>query len=341
MMRSPKVLAKWATGGMLGAILSTAAFADDFYRNKTITVLVGGTAGGGFDTITRLMAAHMSRYIPGNPTFIVRNIPGGGGIVVANTLYNLAPKDGTSLAYTGPAAVQTLLSPNNKNIQFDGSKFTWIGSLGVTNSALIAWHTTPVTTTDDLFTHEMIVGGTGAAATTDIYPKVLNAVLGTKFKLITGYQGTRETNLAIERGEAEGRFIPLDALQASNPDWLQDGKVRVILQAAAHRQATLLNVPAAGDLAKTDAQRRALDFLFLPAEMGRPIAAPPGIPSEQKTILREAFVQLIKDPAFLAEAHQRGLKIEGPMNGETVDRTIANIYATPKAAVDQVVEAMR
>jgi tripartite-type tricarboxylate transporter receptor subunit TctC len=326
---------------MLWAILSTAAFAEDFYRNKTITVLVGGTAGGGFDTISRLMAAHMSRHIPGNPTFIVRNVPGGGGIVVANTIYNLAPKDGTSLAYIGPVAVQPLLSPNNKNIQFDGNRFTWIGSLGVTNSALIAWHATPFTTANDLFMREMIVSGTGAAATTDIYPKVLNAVLGTKFKLITGYQGTRETNLAIERGEAEGRFIPLDALQASNPDWLKDGKVRVLLQAAVHPQGTLPNVPAAGDLAKTDLQRQALDFLFLPAEMGRPIAAPPGLPAAQKTILREAFIELMKDPTFLAEAGQRGLKIEDPMNGEDVERTIARIFATPKAVVDQVVEAMR
>ena len=350
MAHSPNVLAKRISralagalvGGMLAVGLSpTAADAQDFYRDKTITVLVGGTAGGGFDTISRVMAAHMGAYIPGNPSFIVRDVPGGGGIVVANTIYNVAPKDGTSLAYIGPVAVQPLLSPGNKSIHFDATKIAWIGSLGVTNSVLIAWHTTPFKSAADLFAKEMIVSGTGAASTTDIYPKVLNAVLGTRFKLITGYQGSKETYLAIERREADGRFSALDSIYATVPDWLPSGKARVILQASVSRQPTLPDVPTAVDLAKTDAQRQALDFLFLPSEMGRPIAAPPGIPAAQKTALRDAFAKLIKDPAFLAEAKQRGLAVDGPMTGEEVDKAVATIYATPKAVVDRVVKAMQ
>jgi tripartite-type tricarboxylate transporter receptor subunit TctC len=320
---------------------STAASAQEFYRGKTITVLVGGTAGGGFDTISRVMASHLGRFIPGDPAFIVRDVPGGGGIVAANTIYNLAAKDGTSLAYIGPVVVQPLLSPDNKSIQFDATRIAWIGSLGVTNSVLIAWHTTPFKSAADLFQKEMIVNGTGAASTTDIYPKVLNAVLGTKFKLITGYQGSKETNLAIERGEADGRFTPLDALQATSPDWLRDGKVRIILQASVNKQPSLPQVPTAMDIARTDAERQALEFLFLPSEMGRPIAAPPGIPDERKAILRQAFAKLIKDSAFLAEAKQRGLEVEGPMASEEVDKAVAKIYATPKPVVGQVVKAMQ
>jgi tripartite-type tricarboxylate transporter receptor subunit TctC len=318
-----------------------AASAQDFYSNKTITVLVGGTAGGGFDTISRVLAAHMGSYIPGNPSFVVRDVPGGGGIVVANTIYNLAPKDGTQMAYIGPVVVQPLLSPDNKSIQFDATKINWIGSLGVTSSVLIAWHTTPFKSAQDLFDKEMIVSGTGAASTTDIYPKVLNAVLGTKFKLITGYQGSKETYLAIERQEADGRFSALDSIYATVPDWIPSGKARVILQASVSRQASLPDVPTAMDFAKTDAQRQALEFTFLPSEMGRPIAAPPGIPAARKATLRKAFAKLIKDPAFLAEAKQRGIEVNGPMTGEEVDKAVAQIYATPKAAVDQVVKAMK
>ncbi|HTI88806.1 MAG TPA: tripartite tricarboxylate transporter substrate-binding protein [Alphaproteobacteria bacterium] len=317
------------------------AHADDFYRGKTITILVGGTAGGGFDTISRVMSTHLGKYIPGNPSFVVRDVPGGGGIVVANTIYNVAPKDGTQMAYIGPVVVQPLLSPDNKSIQFDATKITWIGSLGVTSSVLIAWHETPFKTAQDLFDKQMVVAGTGAASTTDIYPKVLNAVLGTKFKLITGYQGSKETYIAIERKEADGRFSALDSIYATVPDWIPSGKARVILQASVNRQSDLPDIPTAVDLAKTDDQRQALDFTFLPSEMGRPIAAPPGIPNEQKSILRTAFAKMIADPSFLAEAKQRGIEVNGPMTGEQVEAAVTKIYATPKAVVDQVIKAMQ
>jgi tripartite-type tricarboxylate transporter receptor subunit TctC len=337
------VSARWLVAWLSCAAASTplAAHADDFYRGKTISVLVGGTAGGGFDTISRVMANHLGKYIPGEPTFVVRDVPGGGGIVVTNNIYNLAPKDGTQIAFIGPVVAQPLLSPDNKSIQFDPTKITWVGSLGATSTMLIAWHTSAVKTAQDVFDRQMIVNGTGAASNTDIYPKVLNATLGTRFKLITGYQGTKETNLAIERGEADGRFIPLDSLEASNPDWLRDGKVRVILQATIARQPALTDVPTVLDFAKTDAQRQALAFLLLPSEMGRPIAAPPGIPDAQKSILRTAFAKMIVDPKFLAEAKQRGIEVEQPMTGEQVETTVAKIFATPKAVADQVVKAMQ
>jgi tripartite-type tricarboxylate transporter receptor subunit TctC len=338
--RISAALAAALIGGMLAAGLSPAtADAQDFYRDKTITVLVGGTAGGGFDTISRTMAAHMGAYIPGNPSFIVRDVPGGGGIVVANTIYNVAPKDGTSLAYIGPVAVQPLLSPGNKSIHFDATRIAWIGSLGVTNSVLIAWHTTPFKSAADLFAKEMIVSGTGAASTTDIYPKVLNAVLGTKFKLITGYQGSKETYIAIERGEAYGRFNSWDALKSTNSGWLTEKKAHVILQAAFNRHPELPDVPNVLDFAKTDEQKQTLRFMVAPSEM-RPIAGPPGISAERTAALRGAFARMVKDPAYLAEAKKRSIDTAQPMTGEELDEAVKAIYRTPKAIVERVAAAM-
>jgi tripartite-type tricarboxylate transporter receptor subunit TctC len=272
---------------------------------------------------------------------VVRDMPGGGGIVVANHTYNVAPKDGTTIAYVGPVVVQPLLSPGDKRIQFDAKKFTWIGSLGLTHSILFAWHKTPFHTAQDLFQREMVVGGTGAASTTDIYPKVLNAVLGTKFKLITGYQGTKETLIAIERGEADGRFNSWDSMKTTSGQWLRDGLVRILLQAATKRHPELPDVPTALELAKTDDQRQALEFLFLPADMGRPIAAPPGIPADRKAILVDGFAKLVKDKAFLADAKKAGLEVDGPMTSDEVVKTVDQIYATPKDVVQKVAKAMQ
>jgi tripartite-type tricarboxylate transporter receptor subunit TctC len=335
-------------GALLSVIASFGLFAalgpanaQDVYAGKTINVLVGGTAGGGFDTISRIMANHLGRYIPGEPTFVVRDMPGGGGIVVANHTYNVAPKDGTTIAYVGPVVVQPLLSPGDKRIQFDAKKFTWIGSLGLTHSILFAWHKTPFKTAQDLFQREMVVGGTGAASTTDIYPKVLNAVLGTKFKLITGYQGTKETLIAIERGEADGRFNSWDSMKTTSGQWLRDGLVRILLQAATKRHPELPDVPTALELAKTDDQRQALEFLFLPADMGRPIAAPPGIPADRKAILVDGFAKLVKDKAFLADAKKAGLEVDGPMTSDEVIKTVDQIYATPNDVVQKVAKAMQ
>lgn len=325
----------------LATSATAPASAQEFYRGKTINLLVGGTAGGGFDTISRILAQHYGRYIAGEPNITVRTMPGGGGIVVANHIYNVAAKDGTVIAYVGPVVVQPLLSPDDKRIQFDAKKFTWVGSLGVTHSILFAWHKTPFNTAQDLFQREMVVGGTGAASTTDIYPKVLNAVLGTKFKLITGYQGTKETLLAIERGEADGRFNSWDSMKTTSGNWIQDKLVRILLQAATTRHPELPDVPTAVELAKNTEQRQALEFLFLPAEMGRPIAAPPGIPAEQKTALLGGFAKVVKDQQFLADAKKAGLEVDGPMTGAEVEKVVERIYATPKPVVEQVAKAMQ
>jgi len=332
-----------SSAAALAALLATGPVAaqQNFYRDNKITVLVGGTAGGGFDIFSRTMANHLGRFIAGNPPVIVQDMPGGGGIVVTNHIYNTAPKDGTVIAYVGPMASQPLLNPGDSKIRFDSQKITWIGSLSSTHSILFAFHTTPFKSAEDLFSRQMIVAGTGAASTTDTYPKILNEILGTKFKLITGYQGSKETMIAIERGEADGRFMSIDSLQTTSPGWLRDGWARVILQASATRLPEFPDVPTARDLAKTEAQRQAVDFAFMQDEMGRPIAAPPGIPEDRKRILRDAFAKMSRDPGFLAEAKAHGLEVAGPMTGDEVDAMVKKIYATPKAIVERVAAAMK
>jgi tripartite-type tricarboxylate transporter receptor subunit TctC len=287
------------------------------------------------------MAEFLGKHLPGNPKIQGQNMPGGGGLVLANHLYNVAPKDGTVIAYVGPIAIDPLLNPETGRAKFDALKFTWIGSLGAQHSVLSLWHTAPAKTVDDLFKTETVVAGTGAAATTDIYPKVLNAVLGTKFKLITGYQGSKETLIAIERGEADGRFNSWDSMKTTSGNWIREGLVRILLQASTKRHPELPNVPTALELAKTDEQRQALEFLFLPAEMGRPIAAPPGIPAQQKAALLDGFAKLVKDERFLADAQKAGLEVDGPMTGTEMQKVVERIYATPKPVVEQVRKAMQ
>ena len=233
------------------------------------------------------------------------------------------------------------LDPGDKRIQFDATKLTWIGSLSVTHTVLFAWHLTPFNAVADVFQREMLVGGTNAAANSDFYPKVLNVVLGTRFKVVSGFLDTREVLDAVEQGDVDGRFSSWDSLLANSADWVADGRARILLQAATKRHADLPNVPTAWELAKTPSQRQALDFLFLPAEMGRPIAGPPGLPEAQKTVLRAGFATLVKDPAFLGDAKKAGLEVNGPMTGGEIEAMVERIYATPKPVVDLVVKAMQ
>lgn len=321
-------------------ISASAQSVEEFYKNKTITAYIAGTPGGLFDIATRTMAEHYGKFIPGHPKIQAQNMAGGGGLVLGNHLYNVAPKDGTVIAYVGPVAIDPLLNPGG-NAKFEATKFTWIGSLGAQHSVLSLWSNARAKTAEDLRSVETIVAGTGAAATTDIYPKVLNAVLGTKFKLVTGYQGSKETYLAMERGEADGRFNSWDALKSTVPDWIRDKKVTIVLQAALTRHAELPDAPTVLDMARTDEEKQAMRFLFLPAQSGRPIAAPPDLPADRAKALQGGFAKLVADPAFLAEMSKRGVEVEMPMTGEEVAKNYAAVYDTPKTIVDLVAAAMK
>lgn len=326
-----------------------AASAEDvaaFYKGNTITVLIAGTPGGGFDSYSRLMAQHLPRFLPGKPNMVAQNMAGAGGLTLANHLYNVAKRDGTLIAYTGPIEMQPLLNPNAPNTKYDPRRFDWIGSLAVSQSLLIEWHTGPIKKPEDLFTTQMIVNGTGAAAETDYFPKFYNKVLGTKFKLITGYVGSRETLKGIEQGEANGRFMSYDSVKATSQRWLDDGSLKIVFQNALKRHPALPDIPTIVDIVKKQGKESAkvmtaLRFLLSSGEMGRPVAGPPGMPKDRLAALRKAFEEMTKDPQYLADARKRRLEPDQPLGGAAVQKIVDEMYNTPKDVVAFVADSMK
>lgn len=341
----PKMLACAAAAALALTAPASAQSVESFYRGNTITVLIAGTPGGGFDAYSRLMAQHLPQFLPGKPNMVAKNMAGAGGLTLANHLYNVAPRDGSVIGYVGPIAMQPLFNPDAPTTKFDPRRFTWIGSLASSQNLLVAWETAPIHAPEDLFTTEMVVAGTGAASDTDFYPKVLNLLLGTKFKLVTGYVGTRETLKAIEQGEAHGRFMSYDSAKSTSKAWLEQGKLRIVFQNALERHPDLPNIPTIIDVAKSRGKGEdvlsALNFLLSPDEMGRPIAGPPEIPKDRVEALRAAFSQMVKDPQYLADARKRGLEPDLPLDGVGVEKTVEEIYKTPKEIVARVAAAMK
>ncbi|HTI88110.1 MAG TPA: hypothetical protein VL966_16025 [Alphaproteobacteria bacterium] len=324
---------------------ASAQSVESFYRGNTITVLIAGTPGGGFDAYSRLMAQHLPRFLPGKPNMVAQNMGGAGGLTLANSLYNVQKRDGTVIAYVGPIAMQPLFNPNAPNTKFDPRRFSWIGSLAASQSLLIEWKTGPIQTPEDLFSKEMVVAGTGAASDTDFYPKFMNSVLGTKFKLITGYVGSQETLKAIEQGEAHGRFMSYDSLKATRKQMLDDGTIKIVFQNSLKRHPDLPNIVTIVDIAKSRGKgedvMEALKFLLAPDEMGRPIAGPPEIPADRVAALRAAFAEMVKDPEYLADARKRHLEPDLPLDGAGVEALVDEIYKTPKPIVDLVANSMK
>ena len=323
---------------LAGAVALVAASAQAGNAQDTIdrplTIYVAGTAGGGIDLYARLVARHIGRHIPGKPTVTVQLMPGAGGIRAANYLAEQAPRDGTVMTtFAGGPILEPLIGARNPG--YDMSAFTWIGAATRDIGLCIACGATPFKTIEDVKKQQMIVAGTGAGSETDTWPIVLNEVLGTKFKVVTGYLGTQETILAIERGEASGRcIISLSALKTAKPDWLTGKKVNILLQVGLKKSAELPDVPLLLDLAKGDSDRQMLKLLSAPTGMARPFAAPPGLDAGTAAVLRRAFDATVADPQFLAEAKAMHADI-APTRGEDVQKLVSEIYATPRPIVDR------
>jgi tripartite-type tricarboxylate transporter receptor subunit TctC len=299
-----------------------------------ITIYVAGTAGGGIDLFARLVARHLGSHIPGHPAITVEDMPGAGGIRAANFLARQAPHDGTVLTtFAGGPVLEPLIGARNPG--YDASQFTWIGALMKDIGLCLSWGTSPFKTIDDVRNHTMVVAGTGAGSETDTWPVIINDVLGTKFKVVTGYLGTQETILAVERGEASGRCImTLSALKTAKPDWLTGNKVNFLLQIGLKKSPELPDVPLLLDLAKNDSDRQMLKLLSAPSEIARPFAAPPGLGASTAALLRRAFDATIADPEFLAEAKTMHADI-APSRGEDVQKLVSEIYATPRPIVER------
>jgi tripartite-type tricarboxylate transporter receptor subunit TctC len=317
---------------LLGAAAAHAQSADAI--TKPINIYVAGTAGGGVDLYARLLGQHIGHHIDGTPSVDVQDMPGAGGIRAANFLAKEAPKDGTALAtYPGGPLTEPLIGARNPG--YDMSQFQWIGAISKDVSVCISWKAGPFQTIEDAMKQEMVVAGTGAGSETDTYPAVLNAALGTKFRLITGYLGTKETFLAIENGEVNGRCgLTYSSLKAAKPDWIRDNKVNVLLQIALQKSAELPDVPLAFDLITNPQDKQLLSLLMIGTVVGRPFAAPPGTPAGKVENLRRAFDATMKDPAFLADAAKIEADID-PTPGAQVQDIVAKVYATPQAVIDR------
>jgi tripartite-type tricarboxylate transporter receptor subunit TctC len=328
---------------LLGPILISAALvfacaeggkAQDII-DRTVTIYVAGTAGGGIDLYARLVSRHMGRHIAGKPAVAVQVMPGAGGIRAANYLAEQAPRDGTAITtFAGGPILEPLIGTRSPG--YDMSSFTWIGAITKDIGLCIAWGATPFKTIDDVKRQQMVVAGTGAGSDTDTWPLVLNDVLGTKFKLVTGYVGTQETILAIERGEAHGRcVISHSALKIAKPDWLRDKKINVLVLTALERNADFPGVPALVDLITKPEDRQLVELMVGPTVMARPFAAPPALPANKATLLRRAFDATMQDPEFRAEAERLQADL-APMPGEEVQKLVARLYATPRPVVERV-----
>ena len=304
----------------------------DFYKGRTIELYIGYTTGGGYDVYARLLARHMGRHIPGNPNIVAKNMEGAGSLRAANWLYNIAPKDGTVFGTFGRGApFDPLLGV--KAAQFDGTRFSWVGSMNDEVSICLAWTGNGVERYEDLLTKQLVIGGTGPTADTDQFPKVMNGMLGTKMKVITGYPGGNDINVAMERGEVKGRCgWSWSSVLSTKMHWYTDKKINVLVQLAMHKHADLPDVPLIMDLAKTDEQKQILTLVFARQTLGRPFAGPPGIPADRLAILRKAFIDTMTDKEFLVEAAKGQLEIT-PVGGEEIDRLVKQAYqVTPEIA---------
>jgi tripartite-type tricarboxylate transporter receptor subunit TctC len=311
----------------------------NFYEGKQIRLLIGYPPGGGYDAYGRLLARYLGSQIPGNPKVIPGNMPGAGSIVLANYLFNRAPKDGSVIGVVaGDAALNPLF--RHPEAHYDSLKFSWIGSMSEETSTCFAWHTAPIRTIEDAFRHEFVIGTASSTGTTFSYPTSSNFLLGTKFKIIPGYEGTNRAMLAVERGEIEGMCgTAWNSIKSSHPGWLENKLVNIILQEATHRHPDLPDVPTVMDIATTDHQREVLEMIYGWQVMGRPVVAPPDIPPERLAALRRAFDATMRSPPLLADAEKIRLDI-GPIRGEEVDAFLARVYRTPQSIVSEAATAL-
>lgn len=323
--------------GFTASLLSTPAFAQapaDFYKGKNVDMVIGFSVGGGYDVYARTVARFMGEHIPGKPRIVPKNMTGAGSRVAANFVYNVAPKDGTVLA-TADQSMPLEQAVGDAGITFDTRKFTWIGTPIFENNTLVTWHTSPVKTVEDAKRMEVAVGATGFNTSAQ-YPQVMNSLLGTKFKIIMGYPGGNEINLAMENGEVAGRGSNnWTSWKSTKPDWIRDKKINIIVQIGLTKAADLPDVPLLMDLAKNEDDRLALKLVSAPPMVGRPVFSTPNVPDDRTKALRDAFDATMKDPAFLEEAKKTGLDIN-PIGGAELQKIVADIIDTPKPVRDRL-----
>ncbi len=340
-----RILGSWAWA-FVAAVVIAVGFAqpasaqksvEDFYKGKHIDLVIGYSPGGGYDLYARLVAQFMGKHIPGNPNIIPRNMPGAGSRTAVTWIANIAPKDGTALA-TADQSLSIAQAMGDKaltDMKIDTSKLIYIGNPSADNNTTSMWHTSKVKTIEDAMKFEAPMGATGGS-TSSQYPRAMNALIGTKFKIILGYPGGNDINLAMERGEVEGRGSNAWASwKSTRQDWIKEKKISIIVQIGLTKAPDLPNVPLLIDLAKNADDKAVLKLLSAPTTIGRPLFTSPGVPEERVKALRAAFDATMKDPEFLAAAEKQKMDVN-PVSGAELQKIVTDIVATPRAIADRL-----
>lgn len=318
--------------GLALSLLSTQAFAQgvgDFFKGKSIALVIPNAPGGSFDLYGRLVARHLGRHLPGQPTLVPQNMPGASGMIAGNWLYGVAPQDGTAMGILIPniAIAQVIGMPE---IKYDVRKFNWVGRIVAPTATLFTWHTSGTKTVADLRNRETVIASTGPLSQAEITSQMMNGLAGTKFKIIPGYKGTTDAILALERGEVKAGIFPWTFMKLSHPDWLSEHKVNVVAQYTRTPIADLPQVPTIFELAQTADLRGVFTLFFGPDDIGQPLALPPNVPAERVDAIRRAFDEMIKDPDYLADAEKQQLALT-PASWQDLQKSIAEAFqATPE-----------
>jgi tripartite-type tricarboxylate transporter receptor subunit TctC len=321
---------------LVAAMLFSASLnarADDFYKGKSISIIVGFGAGGGYDSYARLIAATIGKYIPGNPNIIVQNMPGAGSVRAANYVYVQAPKDGTVIA----AVVQdtaTFYLLGQKGLHYDPSRFNWLGGVVSSNSVLYTWHAASVTRWQDAKTREIVLATTGTTAGSSLVPKVMNALLGTKFKLVPGYSGTKTIHLALERGEMMGAQSNWAVLNSSHPDWISKKRINSLVQTGPQKEPDLPDVPLLKEIPDREQGRQIAAVVSLAAGIGYAHWVAPGVPADRIAMLRKAYAATMRDPDFRAAAAKQRLLVR-PKTAEQVTALVQEAAVVPKPVLQE------
>ena len=314
---------------LLAADGATAQPVEQFFARKTITVTIGYTAGGSYDLYGRMVARHLGKHIPGQPTVIAQNMPGAGSLKAANYLYELAPKDGTALGViVESAALEQALA--NPAVQYDAANFTYLGRVATSNNIFMQWHSAKVQSLEDAKHMETSLAGTGPGSIAETVPRLLNALIGTKFKLISGYPASSEAMLAMERGEVDGASSSWTAVKVGKQAWLREKKIRIILQTAPERIAELAETPSLGEIGATSEDKQVFALYASGSAIGRSLLAPPGIPAERVKALRDAFAAMVKDAEFVTELQRMNVELD-PLPGEQVAQLVSRALNVPAA----------
>jgi tripartite-type tricarboxylate transporter receptor subunit TctC len=301
----------------------------DFYKGKTVTIVASGGVGGPIDLACRVVARFLSRHIPGNPTIVVRNMPGGGHVLMSNYMAQQAPRDGTTIGGV-VNSIPTHQVIDGRGVRFDAGKFIWLGSTGFANLMTMAWHTSGFKSIKDVYERELLTGVTGVGSGTYIYTNAMNVMLGTKFQMVMGYKDSASVDLAIERGEVQARGgMTLTGVKQERPHWVSEKRVTFLVQTGAEKEAEYPDVPLMHELARNEEERAILALISAPAALGRPFFLPQDVPADRVAALRAAFAATMKDPDYIAEGNRVRLDMN-PLSAERVTQLVhATVHAPP------------